>query len=157
MHRIATNSLAANGSQIPEAVAELQLASAARSPVRLSARSAALLYRHLFPQARLDLLQHVFCAAPVSRSGRQSDFVQSSLSLWSLGFVVTRLWHSNRDARSARRWSKFGRIGIGDSTCREHVSRLAHQNICVGRQIAASWVTRASTGFHCYCRIGIEL
>ena len=35
--RIATNLLAANGSQIPEAVAELQLAIAARSSVRLSA------------------------------------------------------------------------------------------------------------------------
>lgn len=40
--RIVTNLLAANGSQIPEAVAELQLALTARSPAKLSARSAVL-------------------------------------------------------------------------------------------------------------------
>lgn len=91
MQRIATNLLAANGSQIPEAVAELQLAIAARSPVKLSARSALLPQSYLFPQARLDLLQHVSCAVPVSRSGRHSDLVQKPLALWSLDIVTIRI------------------------------------------------------------------
>ena len=56
---------AVNGSQ----VAELQLAIAARSPMKVSARNPVLLQSYVLPP-RLDLHYHVSCAVPVCRSGR---------------------------------------------------------------------------------------